>query len=63
MNTDLAVQRRAWVTIDARLHAVGDKFQCAYLTDQNQQGSSVAAEGRNGLAISIDVLPTGFVSS
>ncbi|MCU1531587.1 MAG: putative glycoside hydrolase [Arthrobacter sp.] len=61
INTDLAVQRKAWVTIDARLHTVGAKFQCAYSTDQNQQGSSVAAEGRNGLSISVTVPPAGFV--
>ncbi|WP_218160852.1 alpha-amylase family glycosyl hydrolase [Arthrobacter sp. ov118] len=61
MNTDVVSRRAAWVTIDAGLHSIGDKFQCAYSTEQGQQGSEVAAEGRNGLAISIDVGPAGFV--
>lgn len=61
INTDLAVRRTAWITVDSALHSVGDKFQVAYSTDQNQQGSEVAAEARNGLAISIDIPPAGFV--
>lgn len=61
INTDLAAPRTAWVTIDAGLHAVGNKFKCAYSTDPTQVGSSVAAQGRNGLAISVTVPPAGFV--
>lgn len=61
INTDLAAARTAWVTIDARLHAIGDKFQYAYSTDPTQLGSPVAAQARNGLAISVTVPAAGFV--
>ena len=60
INTDLAAARSAWVTIDARLHAVGDKFQYAYSTDSTQVGSPVSAQARNGLAISVTV-PAGWL--
>ncbi|HSN37227.1 MAG TPA: alpha-amylase family glycosyl hydrolase [Arthrobacter sp.] len=61
INTDLTAARIAWVTIDARLHAVGDKFQYAYSTDSTQVGSTVSSQARNGLAISVTVPPAGFV--
>jgi glycosidase len=61
INTDLAAPRTAWVTIDAGLHAVGDKYQYAYSTDPTRIGSPVAAQARNGLAISVTVPAAGFV--
>lgn len=61
INTDLAAPRTAWVTIDSRLHGVGSKFQYAYSTDPAKLGLEVAAEARNGLAISFTVPPAGFV--
>ena len=61
INTDVAAPRTAWVTIDARLHAVGSKFQCAYSTNPVQLGSGVLSEARNGLAISVTVPSAGFV--
>jgi hypothetical protein len=60
-NTNLAATRTVWVTMDAGLHSVGDKFQCVYSTDQNQQGSETGAEARNGLAIKVSVPAAGFV--
>ncbi len=61
INTDLAAARTAWVTIDARLHAVGDKFQYVYSTDAAHVGSPVSAQARNGLAIRVTVPAAGFV--
>ncbi len=61
LNTDLATPRTAWVTVDSRLHSAGSKFLYAYSTDAGQQGMEVAAEARNGLAISVTVPPSGFV--
>ncbi|KRE52934.1 hypothetical protein ASG92_25015 [Arthrobacter sp. Soil736] len=61
INTDLAAARTAWVTIDARLHAVGDKYEYAYSTDPTQVGSPVTAQTRNGLAISVTAPAAGFV--
>ena len=61
INTDVASQRTAWVTIDAGLHSAGDKFECVYSTDSSKVGSLVGAEPRNGLAIRIEVPAAGFV--
>ena len=61
INTDVGASRTAWVTIDSRLHAVGSKFKYAYSTDQTKLGLEVAAEARNGRAISVTVPPAGFV--
>ncbi|WP_219816687.1 alpha-amylase family glycosyl hydrolase [Arthrobacter sp. ZGTC131] len=61
INTDVGASRTAWVTIDSRLHAVGSKFKYAYSTDQTKPGLEVAAEARNGRAISVTVPPAGFV--
>jgi glycosidase len=61
INTDVVAARTSWVTIDARLHAAGDKLRYTYSTDPAKVGSPVSIEGRNGLAVSVTVPPAGFV--
>lgn len=61
INTDTDRSRSAWVTIDAGLHAAGDKYRYVYSTDAAKVGIPTAAEARNGLAIHIEVPPSGFV--
>lgn len=61
INTDCDATRSAWVTIDSRLHRVGDGYTYAYSTDAGKLHFQTAAQARNGLAIEIEVPPAGFV--
>jgi glycosidase len=61
INTDYYQPRTAWVTIDDRLHRVGEKLQCIYSTDPQQIDQLVTIEGRNGKAVLLTVSPAGFV--
>lgn len=49
------------MTIDAGLHSAGDKYRYVYSTDAAKTGVQTAAQARNGLAIQIEVPPSGFV--
>jgi len=61
INTDVAATRVAWVTVDAGLHAEGDKLTCLYSTDPAQIGKRVGVEGRNGRAVAVSVPAAGVV--
>lgn len=61
VNTDHFWSRRAWVTIDDRLHRAGDRLHCLYSTDSAQAGGGVLVEPRNGKAVLLEVPPAGFV--
>jgi hypothetical protein len=61
VNTDFSAPRTAWVTIDARLHAVGHHLTCRYSTDGAQIGSTTAVAARNGAAVRFTVPPAGLV--
>ena len=41
LNTDPDAPRAAWVTIDARMHRVGDGLRCLYSTDASEIGRPV----------------------
>jgi hypothetical protein len=62
INTDAGSTRSAWVTIDNRLHAAGDKLTCLHSTDPAQLGGSTTVEARNGKAVLVSVPPAGFVA-
>lgn len=61
INTDYNQPKTAWVTIDDRLHQVGDTFRCIYSTDSAQIGRQVTVEARNGKAILLTVPAAGLV--
>jgi len=57
VNTDPASWRTAWVTLDAGLHAVGDRY--AYRHRSDGLPGTVEVAPRNGLAIEVTVPPAG----
>jgi glycosidase len=61
INTDARQPRTAWVTIDDRLHRVGDRLTCLYSTDAGQRGKEVAVDARNGKSVELTVPAAGFV--
>lgn len=62
INTDQNQPSRAWVTVDAALHNVGDKFRCVYSsTDKSKIGETLTVEARNGKAVEMTVPACGFV--
>jgi glycosidase len=61
INTDYDQPRTAWVTIDDRLHQVGDQLQCIYSTDAGQLDQLLPVQGRNGKAVLLTVPAAGFV--
>lgn len=61
INTDADIERSAWVTIDATLHAEPGAFTCLYSTNPGQIGAIASIEPRNGRAVRIDVPAGGFV--
>ena len=61
INTDFDAVRTAWVTIDDRLHAVGEQLTCRYSTDASQIGTTVAVAAKNGKAVQLSVPPAGFL--
>jgi glycosidase len=61
INTDPLLPRTAWITVDAGLHAPGDKLVCRCSTDQAQEGRTVTAEARNGVSVLVTVPAAGFV--
>jgi glycosidase len=61
INTDARQSRTAWVTIDDRLHRVGDRLTCLYSTEAGQLGKEVAVDARNGKAVELTVPAAGFV--
>jgi glycosidase len=61
INTDYQQAISSWVTVDASLHAPGDKMTCIYSTDADDIGRSVEVEARNGAAVFVKVPAAGFV--
>jgi glycosidase len=61
INTDGRQARTAWVTIDDRLHRVGDRLTCLYSTDATQLGKEVMVDARNGKSVELTVPAAGFV--
>ena len=61
LNTDDNRPTSAWVTIDDRLHRVGEPMTCLYSTDASQIGNRIAVEARNGKAVWLSVPAAGFV--
>ena len=61
INTDYHQPRTAWVTIDDRLHEVGDKLKCIYSTDTDQVGTAVEVKTKNGKSVLLTVPAAGFV--
>ena len=55
INTDPVLERTAWVTVDAGLHAVGESLVLLY----GSGSESVAVEARNGCAVEITLPPAG----
>ena len=55
INTDPVLERTAWVTVDAGLHAAGDSLVLLY----GSGSESVAVEARNGCAVEITLPPAG----
>ena len=49
------LERTAWVTVDAGLHAVGESLVLLY----GSGSESVAVEARNGCAVEITLPPAG----
>ena len=60
INTDRAMPRTAWATIDAGLHRAGDRLTCLYSTDPAQVGTTLSVEARNGLSVRLTVPRAGF---
>jgi len=58
INTDPALERRAWVTVDAGLHAVGESLALLHASGPGQ-ATSVAVEARNGCAVQVTLPPAG----
>jgi hypothetical protein len=54
INTDPVLERTAWVTVDAGLHAVGDTLESLH-----DDTSASAVEARNGRAVRITLPPAG----
>ncbi|MGE0076275.1 MAG: alpha-amylase family glycosyl hydrolase [Bacteroidales bacterium] len=51
----------AWVTVDNRMHNIGDTFVCSFSSDEARQAIILSSvESRNGKAIYISVPPGGF---
>jgi glycosidase len=61
INTNAHQARTAWVTIDDRLHRVGDRLTCLYSTDAAQLGKEVMVDARNGKSVELTVPAAGFV--
>jgi glycosidase len=61
INTDPDQPRTAWVTIDATLHAAGDKLARVYPADGSNIDDTVTVEARNGKAVRLTVPAAGFV--
>jgi glycosidase len=61
VNTDFSAPRTAWVTIDSRLHAVGESLTCAYSTAGAQIGSTTAVTTFDRAAVLVTVPPAGLV--
>jgi glycosidase len=64
INTDTESRTEAYVTIDAGLHAVGQKLTCIYAYPAqgvNGLGSEIEVIDRNGKAVALSVPPSGFV--
>jgi hypothetical protein len=58
INTDPAQERRAWVTVDAGLHAAGESLALLYGSAPSQ-AAEVPVDGRNGCAVAITLPPAG----
>jgi hypothetical protein len=61
INTDPDQPRTAWVTIDATLHAAGDKLARVYPTGGSNIDDTVTVEARNGKAVRLTVPVAGLV--
>lgn len=59
INTDLAEEISAWVTVDRGLHLDDDQMQCLYSTDGTNITTTVGVEGRNGRAVVKLTVPGG----
>ena len=60
INTDPGAPQTAWVTVDAGLHAVGDRLTCLHPGTAGPL-PSVTVEARNGRAVQLAVPAGGFV--
>lgn len=62
INTDAHQSRDAWTVVDHGLHLAGQRFRCAYSTDDAQIGNEITVENRGPIrAVRLQLPPAGFV--
>lgn len=61
INTDLDKNLKTYVTVDSRLHRVGDTVKVLYSSNGTDLESEVWVEARNGKAVLVTVPRAGFI--